>query len=223
MQMSDLSEPASAPRRLRLWAEFATLFVGVPLLLVAYAGSYPLFPVLALLAGVAMALLILTSGFRFAELLAGPVLGEWRLVLIFAVLSAAGCIALVLALHPGRLFSMPLHRPELWVAIMLLYPVFSAAPQELIFRTLFFRRYGTLFPSPAAAVAANGAVFGFGHLFYMNAVAIGLTTLAGAVIGWAYLMRGRSFLLACLLHALAGQIMFTAGLGLYFYHRAWAP
>ena len=53
----------------------------------------------------------------------------------------------------------------------------------------------------------------------MNPVTIGLTVIAGWVMGWAYLRR-RSFLLACVLHSVAGQIVFTVGLGRFFYHGA---
>ncbi len=67
-------------------------------------------------------------------------------------------------------------------------------------------------------VAANGAAFGLGHLFFMNPVTIGMTALGGALIGWAYLTRGRSLMLAWVLHSLAGQIIFSSGIGIFFFH-----
>ena len=66
--------------RLRLWAEFTILFVGVPVVMAATFGSYSLFTVVWALAGVAGALLIVTPGFRWRDLLRGPVLGEWRIL-----------------------------------------------------------------------------------------------------------------------------------------------
>jgi hypothetical protein len=45
-----------------------------------------------------------------------------------------------------------------------------------------------------------------------------MTALGGAVIGWAYLARGRSLMLAWVLHSLAGQIIFTSGIGVFFFH-----
>ena len=59
-----------------------------------------------------------------------------------------------------------------------------------------------------AAIVANGAAFGLGHLFFMHPVTVGMTALGGALIGWADLTRGRSLLLAWVLHSLAGQIIF---------------
>ncbi len=208
-----------APGRARLWAEMLGLFVGVPLLMAAFFGQYPLLPSVIALAGVAAALLWATPGFRFSELLRRPGKGALAMSLGVAAATAAGCTFLALWLVPERFLAMPAERPELWLMIMVLYPLVSALPQELIYRPLFFRRYGALFPSERWALAANAAAFGLGHLFYMNAITILASAAAGAIFAAAYL-RSRSFLLAVMLHALAGQIVFTSGLGIFFYHGA---
>ncbi|MEM7056925.1 MAG: CPBP family intramembrane glutamic endopeptidase [Pseudomonadota bacterium] len=207
------------PSRIQLWAEFAALFIGVPLLMVAFFGQYSLFSIVWVLAGVALILLILTSGWSWSSLLKGPVLGEWKLILIFALGTAAVCTAFVFTLVPDRFLDMPQNRTALWIIIMTAYPLLSALPQELIYRSLFFERYGDLFPNAQMAIIANGLAFGIGHLFYMNTVTIAMTAIGGAVMGWAY-MRGRSMLLAWVLHAIAGNLIFTLGLGLFFYHGA---
>jgi len=209
----------SRPTRARLWTEFALLFGGVPIVMAVYFGQYPLFGVLLGLAVVAAVLLAMTPGFSAKELWQGPLLGKWRLILHFALAMAAVTLAVAWALVPERLLAMPRYRPELWLLIVVLYPIFSAAPQELIFRTLFFRRYGPLFPNDGVAVFVNALAFGFGHLFYMNWVTIGLTTIGGAVFALAYLQY-RSYLLAVVLHGIAGQMIFTSGLGIFFYHGA---
>lgn len=207
------------PTRAQLWAEFLVLFVGVPLLMAATFGQYSLFSVVWLLAGVAAILLIMTPGFQWSSLLRGPILSEWKLILGFTIVTAATCAAFVFALVPDRFLEIPLNRPQLWIMIMIAYPVLSALPQELIYRSLFFERYGGLFSGPAMLILANGAVFGLGHLFYMNPVTIMMTAAGGAIMGWAY-MRRRSMLLAWVLHAVAGNLVFTSGLGLFFYHGA---
>lgn len=216
--------PVRLTRRAALWMEFLALFVGVPLAMVAFFGSYSLFALVWIVTGLALVLLALTPGFRFRALLRGPVLGEWRAILVCSAATAATCLAFVLWLRPDQLFAMPRHRTEFWALLLLLYPIFSALPQEIIYRSLFFERYGALFPDRRLAIAANGAAFGLAHLFYMNPVTIGMTAVGGAVIGWAYL-RNRSLPLAWLLHAIAGSMLFTFGLGVYFYSgaigRAW--
>ncbi len=217
--MQRAAPPAATLPRTRLWAEFTTLFVVAPVAMAVFLGLYPLFGALFAVTLVSVVLLARTPGFAWAELIRGPVLGEWPLILGFAVVAAAVILGLVLALVPGQLLGLPRHRTELWLMIMAFYPIVSALPQEVIFRVLFFRRYGDLFPGDRAALAANTAAFAFAHLFYQNAVAIGLTLVGGLIFGWVYQRYG-SFLLVLVLHALAGQIIFTLGLGIYFYHGA---
>jgi membrane protease YdiL (CAAX protease family) len=103
--------------------------------------------------------------------------------------------------------------------ILTLYPLLSALPQELVFRPLFFRRYGALFPGTAAAVACNALVFGLAHLMFWNWVALALTVAGGLIFARAYLGRG-GFAMAVVLHAVCGAIIFTSGLGTFFYHGA---
>jgi membrane protease YdiL (CAAX protease family) len=212
------AQARSLPRA-RLWTEFVVLFAGVPVAMAVFFGQYPLFPVILSLAVLALVLLALTPGFSPRELLRGPVASQWKLIAGFALAGAALCFGLTLALVPERLLELPRHRTGLWLLILLVYPLLSAAPQELIYRVLFFRRYGELFPSDKLALAANTVAFGFAHLFFMNPLTIGLTALAGLIFGAVYLRFG-SVLLTSVLHGLAGQLVFTSGLGIYFYHGA---
>ncbi|HUF87394.1 MAG TPA: CPBP family intramembrane glutamic endopeptidase [Thermohalobaculum sp.] len=205
--------------RPRLWAEFAVLFVAAPLAMVLFFGLYSLFAALLAVTILSLVLLARTPGFVPGELVRGPVLGHWPLILGFTLGSATVAVALALMLVPERAFDLPRHQTGLWLRIMLLYPLLSALPQELIFRALFFRRYGPLFPDGRVALAVNAAAFSGAHLFYQNPVAIGLTLLGGVVFAWTYQRTG-SFLLVVILHAIGGQIVFTSGLGIYFYHGA---
>ena len=209
----------TSPSRTRLWAEFLALFVAAPVAMALFHGAYPLFGALLVFAAVSVVLLSRTPGFALRELARGPVLGQWHLILGFAAIAAAVIGSLVLLLVPGHLLALPRHRTELWLMIMALYPFVSALPQEVIFRVLFFRRYGRLFSGDKIALAANTLAFAAAHLFYQNPVAIGLTLVGGLVFGWVYQRHG-SFLLVLVLHALAGQIIFTLGLGIYFYSGA---
>ena len=217
--VSDQSGDAGARPTWRLWCEFVALFVGAPLLITATFGALPLLPIIAAFAGLSCILLQITPGWRWKYLLRGPVLGEWRVLAIYSIVTLAVSLAIVFALIPHRFLELPTHRTALWLMIMVLYPVFSAFPQEIIFRTLFFERYGRLFPNAAIAIAMNGAAFALGHLFFDNWVTISMTGFGGAIMGWAYL-RHRAIGLPWLLHSIAGQIIFTVGLGVYFYHGA---
>ena len=213
----------TALSRTRLWMELLALFVGVPVLMTVFIDALlrnrGLFSIIWIMAVVALVLLWRRPGWRVATLWRGPVLGEWRVILSFAVVTGLACLGFVFALHPESFLEIYTHRPGLWTVIMIGYPLVSALPQEVIFRSLFFERYGVLFGGAWAQIVANGVIFGIGHLFYMNPVTIAMTAAGGAIMGWAY-MPHRSMLLAWVLHALAGQLIFTIGLGSHFYHGA---
>ncbi|MGD1927075.1 MAG: CPBP family intramembrane glutamic endopeptidase [Paracoccaceae bacterium] len=227
MSLSDTTPPDVAAQhsasRGQLWTEFLALFIGVPVLMAVFfefiQANRLLFAAVWALAGVAAFLLWRTPGWSFRKLLAGPVLSEWRFVLAFSLLTGVTCTAFVFAINPDLFLIFPRFRPELWIFVIIAYPLLSAWPQEVIYRSLFFERYSSLFPGHWALIIANGAVFGFGHLFYMNWITISMTAVGGAVMGWAYL-RHRSMPLAWLLHAIAGNVVFTMGLGQFFYSGA---
>ncbi len=207
-------------RRRRLLAEFLALYALAPLAMAVLLPPLWMFPALLAVMAVALVLLHLTPGFRWGELLAG--LGAlrrargWGLVLAFAAVTALVSWGILRAAHPDALFALPRERPGLMAVIFLLYPWLSALPQEIIFRVLFFRRYGGLMPGPGPALVINAAVFSLAHLMYWSWVVLVLTFAGGLVFAWAFVI-GRSFPLAFLLHVVAGWILFAFGMGVYFY------
>lgn len=220
---ADDAGEARAGRRLQLWLEMSLLFVGLPAAMMFLLDPRLLFPILAGLSLVGLALLALTPGFRWRSLIEGPIGPHWRMSVVFLVGAAALVGGLTLWLRPWALFSIPLERPQLWLVIILFYPFVSALPQELLYRALFFERYGALFGAGVSgrrrAVVINALLFGFAHAFYWNWVVVGLTTMAGWFFADAYANRG-SFALAWFWHALGGVLVFTIGLGGYFYTGA---
>ena len=216
------AEPLSRlPSRLRLGAEFAVLFLGLPLVLAFGLPPSIMWTLLACSFVLGLGLLAITPGFRFREFLEGRPSPGWWTAPAFALGAGAGIWGLTAWLIPGALFWMPQRMPELWLTILVAYPILSALPQEAVFRVLFFRRYGALFPSKAAAVATNAGVFALAHLFLWNWVALLLTAAGGAIFSLAYLHRGgRNFWFPVLLHAIAGWLIFSIGLGRFFYHGA---
>ena len=217
--MADRGAAGTERARAMLAVEFAALYLGVPLAMALLMPAAWLWPVFFAATALALGLLAATPGFAWAELARGWRRIEWRWVLGMALVTAAIAGALVWALVPGQAFWLPRREPALWLAIMALYPFLSAAPQEVLFRVLFFRRYGGLFPSRRAAVAASAFVFALAHLVFWNWVALVLTFVGGGIFAAAYLGRG-GFALAVVLHAVAGAIVFTSGIGSFFYHGA---
>lgn len=205
-------------RALRL-AELVALYIAAPLALALLAPPSAMLPALlgALLA--ALLLLSLTPGWSPIQLARGWGRIDWRLVGAFVLVAALVCGSFVWALVPGSALGLPRWNTRLWLLIMLFYPILSALPQEVVFRELFFRRYAGLFPGRASAALANAVLFGFAHLMFWNWIAIGLSALGGYVFARGYLDRG-GFPMAVALHALGGAIVFTSGLGMFFYHGA---
>jgi len=119
---------------------------------------------------------------------------------------------------PSKFLDLPRHHPTLWLAIMLLYPLLSVWPQEVIFRRFFFARYEKIFGT-AGLVPASALAFGFAHIIFLNWVAVVMTLGGGAIFASDY-AKYRRLGLACLEHSLYGCLIFTIGLGRYFYTGA---
>lgn len=114
------------------------------------------------------------------------------------------------------LFGMPRTNTGLYLAIMLLYPLFSVYPQELMYRAFFFHRYAMLFRTPMSMIIASALAFGWAHVIFENVLAVALSTVGGALFAWTY-HRSKALSACWLEHSLYGDWLFTVGLGWYFY------
>ncbi|MCW8841904.1 MAG: CPBP family intramembrane metalloprotease, partial [Rhodobacteraceae bacterium] len=200
----------------RLWAEFVLFFVVAPVAIAVFLPATVMFPALFALTALGLILLHATEGFHWRELRQGGGAIHWRSVALFAALVLATCVAVILSFAPDEAFNIARHEPLLLLMILLFYPVLSALPQEIVFRPLFFRRYGAILPDAHAGIVVNAALFSLAHLMYWSWVVAAMTFFGGLAFAWAYEIR-RSFPLAVLLHAVAGNLVFLTGLGLYFY------
>ena len=117
---------------------------------------------------------------------------------------------------PDRLFSFPRERPQMWLMVMIFYPLLSVVPQEIIFRSFFFRRYQSILQGNNIYFISAFA-FGWVHIILQNWIAVLLSSVGGYMFARTYGQKN-SLLLACLEHALYGCCIFTIGLGFYFYH-----
>lgn len=134
-----------------------------------------------------------------------------RFVLLGAIIGAG-----VWFPTPDHFLGFPRTAPALWMRVMLLYPVLSVVPQELIWRAFFFQRYREIFATPARMILASAASFAFIHILLENVIAVALTLVGGVLFATTY-HRTRSLAAASLEHALYGCLVFTIGLGWYFY------
>ena len=197
-------------------AEFLILYFLAPVVMAVLLPPEMLFPALFALSAAGICLLHLTPGFRWRDLLRGRRAIGRPPVLITAAVTAAAGVTIMSVWHPQALFALPRARPELMLMIALLYPVLSVLPQELVYRPLYFRRYGHLLPGGPPGLLLNAAIFSFAHLMYWNWIAVLMTFFGGLIFAWAYETR-RSFPLAMVLHSVAGILLFAIGMGVYFY------
>ncbi len=194
--------------RVFLWAEFLVLFGLGPLLILLVRHPGILF--LVLWGGG----LVCWAASRTAP--RGETQGMQRMLARFALCGAALTLATGV-LAPALFLSLPLQHPRFWALIMVLYPLLSVWPQEIIFRRFLFHRYGLLFGN--RITAASAIAFGYAHIIFLNPLAVVLTLAGGAMFARSY-AQTRSLKLSGLEHALYGCLVFTIGLGRYFYTGA---
>lgn len=208
------------PSRTRLTLEFAVLFLALPLL-AAWQGPVAkrwVIPQLLLFAALLLAVLWRDPSFDRRQLRAVPANLHAALQRIAVVLLLGGAAVLVITIASARVrvFAFAYERPLLWLAILLLYPLTSAAAQELIFRVFIFHRYRTLFSGNWTMILASAGSFALAHLQLGNVVAPALSIVGGVRFAYTY-TNTRSLPMVALEHGLWGDWIFTIGLGAYFY------
>ncbi len=207
------SHGPSILNRLRLGTEFLALYGGGPLLILMERRAGLLFGLIwiaALLAFVWM---------RQDRPEPHQFPFEVRGILVrFAVLAPL-VVLLAWCLWPDTFLSLPRQKPLFWLMIMGLYSLLSVWPQEVLYRAFLFRRYSVVFGSTERTVLASAVAFGFAHVIFLNWIAVVMTTLGGLIFARDY-GRHRSLKLVCLEHSLYGCLIFTVGLGRFFYTGA---
>jgi uncharacterized protein len=211
-------EKSKQPSKLILIIEFCLVCIGVPFMLIYFRLAPYMFIFLW------SALLICIYLYNSTPDTKGVDIWKWKEVnwknlkpiLIRFAISSVLLIGLVYILIPERAFSLLSQRPEIWWKVMILYPLLSAAPQEFIFCTYFFARYKYLFTKQKILLAAATIIFACTHILYINWVAPVLSMFAGYFFAQTY-MKTRSLALVSLEHALYGNMIFTIGLGYFFF------
>jgi uncharacterized protein len=213
-----VANPSEA-RRLRLWAELGVLFVATPMLMRIAVFDYgiPLFYALPPVLIGFLAFLYFDPSFSLKEEARRGFSTSTLTSILLTFLTGSIVVAgLVAAIMPDRLFALAAERPGLWLKIMTLYPLTSVLPQEFAYRVFFFHRYGLLFRSRRSLILANALAFGFAHVLFRNWIAVGGTFVVGLLLAWRY-ERTRSFWAVYFEHVLWGWLVFTIGLGVYFF------
>lgn len=112
----------------------------------------------------------------------------------------------------SQLFHVVLNKPTLWLSILFFYSLFSVYPQEIIYRTFFFKRYQQLFKKKHLFIFVNALLFSLAHVFFTNILVLILTFIGGILFALTY-KQTKSTLLVTIEHSIYGCWLFTVGIG----------
>lgn len=111
-----------------------------------------------------------------------------------------------------HLFGVVVNKPKMWIVILFIYSFFSVYPQELIYRTFFFKRYESLFKNKWLFIFLNATLFSLAHIFFKNTLVMMLTFIGGILFALTF-KKTKSTLLVSIEHAIYGCWLFTVGMG----------
>lgn len=204
------------------WVECLLLFFIIPLSLYAirYQLAYLVVPLVFCLALICLFFLRRSQQFSMLQLWADEhfLVNLKKVFITFIPLAAILTVTAALFI-PERFLAFPKSQPDMWLWVLLLYPLLAAYPQEIIFRAFFFHRYGLLFPGRRSLIIVNGLSFGLAHILYGNWLSPVLSTCGGLLFAFRY-SQSRSTLIAAIEHGLWGNFLFTVGYGWFFYSGA---
>ena len=195
--------------------ELICIFIVVPSILYALL-PIPIMPILWMITFISIWTLLKDKTFDRTSLWRSSELKKnYQGMLKQFIVIAVVMIFLINFFIPDHLFSLITEDPLLWSVIMILYPLVSVYPQELLYRTFFFHRYKLLFNKKWQIITLNALLFGYMHILFENWIAVGLTIIGGFLFATIY-ERTHSTLYVSVTHALYGALIFTLGLGIYF-------
>jgi len=134
-----------------------------------------------------------------------------RTTLKFLALAIVSTV-FVLISDKADLFEVFENKPKLWVIMVFVYAIFSVYPQELIYRTLYFQRYESLFKNKILFIFLNAILFSLAHTFFRNKLVHILTFIGGIIFALTF-NKTRSTIMVSIEHAIYGSWLFTVGMG----------
>jgi hypothetical protein len=206
-------------KKIGLWTEWFGLFVIIPGILALYQqrGQIPFFPILLGMFGLVWLIGRSDPAVELRLPPNRPPLGKSLKPLLGRILVVALFLfAFTAWRYPELWLRLPREKPRLWVMILILYPLLSVAPQEVLFRSYFMQRYIPLFGSTTGMLIINAIAFAWAHALFLNWIAPILSLFGGLLIAHTW-QRTKDFRLVCIEHALYGQLVFTSGIGWFFY------
>ncbi|MGA7522253.1 MAG: CPBP family intramembrane glutamic endopeptidase [Acidobacteriaceae bacterium] len=217
--------PPLRSSRVFLASEFLLLFVALPLVFgLRLINHVPPMPILWAVASYCLVALLRDPTFDRRQLWNAAPLRRQLLPILGLFCAGAVVLTVLVRVYAPQLFlALPRTHPGFWALVLVLYPMLSVYPQALVYRAFLFHRYRPLLsvaPRTEAwvLIVVSAATFALMHLVFRNWVAIALTFPGGILFARRYLDT-RSLCVSWFEHALYGCLLFTIGLGPYFYVR----
>lgn len=201
------------------WCEYLLLFWLTPITLYVFRDHMPalLLPIMFLFSSYCVVRLwqsrILHKQIQLIKKLSRHHLAEILLPFLSAAMILMTAVYIFI---PEKLFDLPSNTPYNWLLLILLYPIVSVIPQEIIFRSFFFHRYRKLFLSDNRRWLFSSISFGMAHMFYANWLAVVMSFFGGLLFGYRFLQSEKNIAVVVLEHSLWGMMLFTIGLSSYF-------
>jgi membrane protease YdiL (CAAX protease family) len=141
---------------------------------------------------------------------------KWRPFIIGTAIKFS-VIALLLSIYvfvttPEKLYYVVIEKPKVWLFFLAVYTLVSVIPQELVYRTFFFKRYELLFKNKNLFILINAGLFSLGHLFFGNTLVMFITFIGGLLFAFTY-SKTKSTLFVLIEHTLYGCWLYTVGMG----------
>ena len=208
--------------KIYLIIEFLILFVLLPIMLFVFRYKMRSMVIPILLAVCIAVLIILLFDRTFDTKLLWNIKDaafNLKRVLLLFIVGGVGLFIVVYFWDSSVLFRFSKRNFRFWLIILTFYPLLSAYPQEIFYRVFFFHRYKSIFGAGCKLIIINGFCFGLAHLFFFNPWALILSTAGGLLFAYTY-SRSNSVIVTTIEHGLWGDLIFTLGLGMFFYSGA---
>ena len=200
----------------KLYFEFTLIFLLVPLLLFLVTPK-PVLLFLWIITLICLRILVKDTSFDRQNFWRKESIASFFQPMLIQFLVISLLLSLLLYfLKPESLFLLMREKTLLWIAILFFYPLFSVYPQEIVYRAFFFHRYQVLFPNQQVMIFVNALIFGYMHIIFHNWIAVILAIGGGFLFASLY-AKTHSLALIFFTHSLYGCMLFTIGLGQFFY------
>ena len=197
--------------------EFIVLFILLPVSFAFFPDWFPKIPLRVLVTVICFVVLLRDKSFQRTFLWnQGAIRGYWRTLSLRSAIILGLLLGITYIMTPGNLFIFPRERPQIGLMVMMLYPILSAYAQEMKYRTFIYHRYQSLFKRRSIMIWASTGAFALLHIIYGNGVAVAFSFVGGYLFSKTY-ADTQSLFVTSLEHAIYGNIVFTVGLGHYFY------